>query len=107
MKFKKLLALFLAVLMLASTFVLTASAEGTDEKKGLAWELNYFSFIPVYQENQDINADKPTLLMSGRGINNLAFLRDADQYLCSMKTIRIGKVSIYILTSDGKPSAIK
>ena len=80
MKFKKLLALFLAVLMLASTFVLTASAEGTDEKKGLAWELNYFSFIPVYQENQDINADKPTLLMSGRGINNLAFLRDADQY---------------------------
>ncbi len=80
MKFKKLLALFLAVLMLASTFVLTASAEGTDEKKGLAWELNYFSFIPVYQENQDINADKPTLLMSGRGINNLAFLRDAEQY---------------------------
>lgn len=80
MKFKKLLALFLAVLMLASTFVLTASAEGTDEKKGLAWELNYFSFIPVYQENQDINADKPTLLMSGRGINNLALLRDADQY---------------------------
>ena len=80
MKFKKLLALFLAVLMLASTFVLTASAEGTDEKKGLAWELNYFSFIPVYQENQDIYADKPTLLMSGRGINNLAFLRDADQY---------------------------
>ncbi len=80
MKFKKLLALFLAVLMLASTFVLTASAEGTDEKKGLAWELNYFSFIPVYQENQDINANKPTLLMSGRGINNLAFLRDADQY---------------------------
>lgn len=80
MKFKKLLALFLAVLMLASTFVLTASAEGTDEKKGLAWELNYFSFIPVYQENQDINANKPTLLMSGRGINNLALLRDADQY---------------------------
>ena len=80
MKFKKLLALFLAVLMLASTFVLTASAEGTDEKKGLAWELNYFSFIPVYQENQDINADKPTLLMSGRGINNLALLRDAEQY---------------------------
>ena len=80
MKFKKLLALFLAVLMLASTFVLTASAEGTDEKKGLAWDLNYFSFIPVYQENQDINANKPTLLMSGRGINNLAFLRDADQY---------------------------
>ena len=36
---------------------------------------NYFSFIPVYQENQDINADKPTLLMSGRSINNLAFLR--------------------------------
>ena len=80
MKFKKLLALFLAVLMLASTFVLTASAEGTDEKKGLAWDLNYFSFIPVYQENQDINANKPTLLMSGRGINNLALLRDADQY---------------------------
>ncbi|GEM_PF-2215577 len=80
MKFKKLLALFLAVLMLASTFVLTASAEGTDEKKGLAWEWNYFSFIPVYQENQDINANKPTLLMSGRGINNLALLRDADQY---------------------------
>lgn len=80
MKFKKLLALFLAVLMLASTFVLTASAEGTDEKKGLAWELNYFSFIPVYQENQDINADKPTLLMSGRGINNLALLRDAKGY---------------------------
>jgi hypothetical protein len=80
MKFKKLLALFLAVLMLASTFVLTASAEGTDEKKGLAWDLNYFSYIPVYQENQDINADKPTLLMSGRGINNLALLRDADQY---------------------------
>lgn len=80
MKFKKLLALFLAVLMLASTFVLTASAEGTDEKKGLAWELNYFSFIPVYQENQDINANKPTLLMSGRGIDNLALLRDADQY---------------------------
>lgn len=80
MKFKKLLALFLAVLMLASTFVLTASAEGTDEKKGLAWELNYFSYIPVYQENQDINANKPTLLMSGRSINNLALLRDADQY---------------------------
>lgn len=80
MKFKKLLALFLAVLMLASTFVLTASAEGTDEKKGLAWELNYFSFIPVYQENQNINADKPTLLMSGRGINNLALLRDAKDY---------------------------
>ena len=80
MKFKKLLALFLAVLMLGSTFVLTASAEGTDEKKGLAWELNYFSFIPVYQENQNINADKPTLLMSGRGINNLALLRDAKDY---------------------------
>ena len=80
MKFKKFLALFLAVLMLSSTFVFTASAEGTEENKGPAWNLNYFGCIPVYQENQDINADKPTLLMSGRSINNLALLRDADDY---------------------------
>lgn len=80
MKFKKFLALFLAVLMLSSTFVFTASAEGTEENKGPAWNLNYFGCIPVYQENQDIYADKPTLLMSGRVINNLALLRDADQY---------------------------
>lgn len=80
MKFKKFLALFLAVLMLSSTFVFTASAEGTEENKGPAWNLNYFGCIPVYQENQDINADKPTLLMSGRAINNLALLRDADDY---------------------------